>query len=116
MSDLEYKTSGNEIHFRNGKIARFEHPVSEILPFGDFLVVLIWPPLETAYNENIFGVDLSGNILWQIEPQYPNTEKNGAFGAIEDIDGYAVVSNIKNLVLYLDPTTGKVVKRKYPPR
>ncbi len=114
MSDLGYEISGNEIHFSNGKIARFEHPVSEILPFKDVLVVRIWPGRE-IYNENVFGIDLSGNILWQIEPQYPSTI-DAAFGAVDREGEYAVVSNTKNLVLCLDPTTGEVVKREYQPR
>ena len=112
MSDPLYKIRGNEVHFHNGAIARLPHPVGVVEPFGDILVLLVWPPREIVYNENVFGVDVSGDILWQIDPQYPSTEKNGTFCALERIGAHAVVSNIKNLAVYLDPATGKVVKRK----
>jgi hypothetical protein len=110
MNDNLFDIAGNELRFRNGNVVRFEHPIGDVLQFGDVLVVQVWPPRGATYNENIFGVDLSGNILWQIEPQYPNTVTNASFGVHEE-EGYAVVGNIKDLVLYLDPATGKIVKR-----
>ena len=112
VADVTYEISGNEIRFNNGRIVRFEHPVFRIVQFGNILVVGIWPPRGTTYNENIFGVDISGNKLWQIEPQYPSTVANAAFD-VEGEDGLAVVSNIKDLVLHLEPATGKVVKKYY---
>ncbi len=115
MADVAYEISGNEIRFSNGLIARFEYPVTHVVQFRNILVVCIWPPRGIIYNENIFGVDLSGNIMWQIEPQYPSTVANASFG-IRGEEGLAVVSNIKDLVLYLNPATGKVVKKYYQTR
>jgi len=107
-----YEIMGNEIRFSNGKTARFEHPISQVIQFDEVLVVRIWPPIGTIYNENILGIDLSGDTLWQIEPQYPATE-DVAYGSLENVEGYAVASNIKNLAVYLNPATGEIVKREH---
>ncbi|MFZ5833743.1 MAG: hypothetical protein ACOY3P_26955 [Planctomycetota bacterium] len=107
--------NGKQIAFPNGQVVEFEHPVSQLMQFGEVLVVQIWPGRET-YNENVFGLDLSGNVLWQIAPQYSSMVDNAAFGGLENQDGLAMVSNIKDLVLHLDPATGKIVKRYFQPR
>ncbi|MEX2316267.1 MAG: hypothetical protein WD669_03885 [Pirellulales bacterium] len=109
---IPFKISGNKIDFRNGKIARFEHPISDVLQIGNFLVVKTWPPRGIMYNQNIFGVQMSGNVVWQIEPQYPETEPNGTFGGLHRQGDYAVVSNVLGDALYLDPSDGKVIKRE----
>ena len=69
MNDCLYSIAGNEIHFRTGAVARFAFLVVDATQFGEVLVVLIWPPKGTIYNENVFGIDLHGNLLWQIEPR-----------------------------------------------
>ena len=61
-------------------------------------------------NENVFGVDSVGNTVWQIERLYP-CNVDAAYCGVHDDEGYAVIGNIKDLVLYLDPATGKIVKR-----
>ncbi|MEX2316269.1 MAG: hypothetical protein WD669_03895 [Pirellulales bacterium] len=112
VADLPFDIDGNEMRFPNGKIARFDFPVRGVLQIGDILIAEIWPPRGTACNENIFGVDMTGSILWQIEPQYPKADTTGTFGGLHRVGDFAVVSNVRNDMLYLDPTTGRVVKRQ----
>ncbi len=111
MDDCVYSIKANEIHFNTGNVARFAFPVVDAIQFGEVLAVLIRPPNGTIYNENVFGVDLFGNILWQIEPQYPDNV-DAAYCGLHSEEGYAVVGNIKDLSLYLDPPTGKIVNRR----
>ncbi len=109
-----YEIVSNEIRFSNGGVARFEFPIVHAMQFEDIVVVIVWPPRETQYNENVFGVDLSGNIVWQIEPQYPSTV-DMAFGGLDKIGQYAVVSDVLSAAIYLNPATGEVVKREEQP-
>ena len=114
MSNSMYEIVSNEIRFSNGGVARFEFPIVHAMQFEDVVVVVVWAGREGPYNENVFGVDLSGNILWQIEPQYPSTVRM-AFGGLEKSGKYAVVSDVLSAAIYLNPATGEVVKREEQP-
>lgn len=106
-----YTIGGNTIRFANGASVTFAYPVGQSLLFGDVLVVQLEIPLSTTYNENIFGIDLSGTIVWQISPCYPETE-DGRFGGLHRHGDLVAVSNYRGLLLYLNPHTGEVCDRK----
>jgi len=107
MDHTSYTIRGRDIHFPNGTIVTFAYPIAQSLLFYDVLVVRLEIPFDTIYNENVFGIDLSGNIRWQISPCYAKTE-DGAFGDLSAVRGLVVVSNYRGLVVYLNPRTGEV--------
>ena len=111
MNNDPYTTRGSEIHFSNAAIVTFPYPIAESLLFDDVLVVRLKIPLDTIYNENVFGIHLSGTILWQISPCYPKTE-DGRFGGLHRDRDLVAVSNYRGLLLYLNPRTGEVRDKK----
>lgn len=102
-----YTIRGGDIQFANGATVTFPYPVAESLLFDDVLVVRLDIPFDVIYNENVFGIDLSGKIRWQISPCYPKTE-DGRFGGLHRDRTLAVVSNYRGLRVCLNPWTGEV--------
>ncbi len=49
------------------KIIDLTYKISKIEKFDESLVVLIDPPKNTIFNENIYGILYDGKILWQIK-------------------------------------------------
>jgi hypothetical protein len=109
-----YEIKETKIIFDNGIIINFDYPIGGVADYGDVIVVRLEIPYQIRdiiFNENVFGVSVSGKILWQIKPQYPKTKKV-YYGSLDKEDQYAVVANWLGLVLYLDPYTGNIVKRE----
>lgn len=106
-----FTIDGNELHFNPGPTVRFSYPIWHAIAFEKAVVVLLNIPQNVIFNENVFGVDLYGHVIWQIQSHYPPT-KDAAFGGLEELDGHAVLSNTDGLALVVEPATGQVI-RKY---
>ena len=90
----------------------FEYAVWKVAEFPDVIVVCLKVPHKKNYPDNVFAVDYSGRVLWQIRPLVsvtPNTmftdvSRNGDVVEIYNIDG----------TLYdIEPHTGKVLRSTF---
>jgi hypothetical protein len=102
--------AGNQVTLASGATATFPFPVADAINFKDVVVVRLEPPRGTIFDENVFGIEADGHTIWQIQPEYPPTQ-DASWGGLEERDGNAVVSNWESKICYIDPKTGKVVRR-----
>jgi hypothetical protein len=109
MNTDKYTVSGNDVHFNSGYVTHFPFPVGECVPFNDVLVVRLEVPRDTIFNENIYGLDYSGNVIWQIKPVYPDTE-DGTWGSIQHIGQIVVACNFRGLWMSIRQLTGEIIE------
>ena len=101
---------GTSMTLASGAKTIFRFPIGNAIEFGDVIVVRLQIPRGTIFNENVYGVGADGNIIWQIQQEYPSTW-DGAWGGLENIDGKAVLSNSESQIRHVDPKTGIITQR-----
>lgn len=92
-----------------GRRVTFPDFIAEAVAFDDEIVVRLENHGWKRTNENIFGVDLGGRVIWQIKPRfyaygdspYTNIHRNGEY-----VDCY----NWDGTIASLDPRTGQLMR------
>lgn len=105
---------GNRLVLDCGSELQFDHGIKEVLDFGEVLVVLLRIPAGTTYNRNVFGISKAdGKVLWQIMPASISLGQVDApyVGMHHSEDGCLDATNWEGVTMYLDPVTGKEVRR-----
>lgn len=86
------------------KKVKFPFKIGQAESFDDILIVLLEPPPNAIFNENIFGVSYDGRMLWQIQKVDHNVDnspyinmgsKNNLFFA-HNWDGFFYFFDTKN--------------------
>jgi hypothetical protein len=90
----------------------FKFPIEDWLETEDMVIVLLDVPLKVQYNENVFGVGLVDNRIWQIEKkQYPPGYRNQCpFVSIVIYEGQLRLNNWCSKYLIVEPLTGKIIE------
>jgi hypothetical protein len=104
QNELRIESSGSDV--------KFKWPIAKVLDFVDILVVCLEPEVGACFNENVFGVDLFGRIVWTIDKRkhvyddspYTSIIKKGDLVQLFNWDGDE---------LLVDPKTGKVMSVGY---
>lgn len=99
-----------DLRLASGKTTSFRFPIGNAIEFADIVVVRLQVPRGEIFNENVYGVDREGNIVWQVQPEYP-PNWDAAWGGLEREGDQAVLSNSESQIRYLEPKTGKIIKR-----
>jgi hypothetical protein len=105
-----YTVLKNTIKFASGSEVRFECPVWKIAEFPDVLVVCLNVPRRKNYPDNVFAVDGSGRILWQIRPLVSATA-NTIYTDVARNGDVVEVFNIDGMLYDIDPRTGNVLRK-----
>lgn len=84
----------------------FEHPILRALPFEDVVIVVLSVPL--GITDNVFGVSLSGKILWQIPP-VEQRDSNPRYVGINREGEVVTANRWDDLHVQVDPRTGRVL-------
>lgn len=100
---------GHRITMESGVRVKFPFPVAQAIEFDDVIVVRVQPPRGTIFNQNVYGIDPNGQVAWQIQALFSDTE-DVAWGGLENWNGQPVLSNWQSKIAYLDPKTGAVLK------
>ena len=88
------------------------YPVRQSIEVGGVKVVLLDVPIKEILNENIYGLDSGGHLLWQIE-QIPRTTENAPFVSMQLHNGIVRAVSWDGVMVWLDPTTGKALDRTW---
>ena len=70
-------------------------------------------PIKTIYNENVFGVNLDGNIIWQIPKVDLLYDDSPFVGLIKEDKKSVWAINWDGTALLLDVNTGEILKREW---
>ena len=115
MSSKKYKVSFNQktllVNDGEFKVA-FEYPITKILQLESVIVVLIEPPINKTFNENIFCISYGGKILWQVIP-FDHFEQDNPYTGIMQKEGRLFAYNWDGFEYQIDLKTGEILNREY---
>lgn len=103
--------SGCEVILSTGKSLKFDHPVAEILPFERAAVVRLNSPVGSAENENVYGIDYEGEVLWRV-PRRRTVYQDSPYTGMRAEADRVRLFNWDGLELLIDPTTGGVLEER----
>jgi hypothetical protein len=90
----------------------FSHPIADVLEFQSIAVVMLAPKVKSGFNENIYGVDYRGNIVWQIHKREYVYEDSPYTGIIKEEEKVRLF-NWDGAELSVDPLTGRILNEKW---
>jgi hypothetical protein len=79
--NVVYQIKGKTISFSSGTSVRFKYTIAEAVPFENVVVIRLDVPIRETYEENIFGISNTGEIIWQV-PSLPHFTANSSYVAI----------------------------------
>lgn len=92
----------------SGRRVTFKYPILEEVEIGGVIIVCLEVPPNQKFNENVYGVDQEGTLLWQIKP-VKHLYENSCYTGIANAEGRARLFNWDGMVYDVDPKTGEVV-------
>ena len=111
---MKYRIDGNSVVLADGKRVEFAHAVGEVTDLGDMLLVLLQPPNDVSFQENVFAVSPQGEILWQIEPNPSSSSPEYLYTQVMRFDDTAIhLWNYSCDVVEVEKSTGKVLGSEF---
>ena len=102
-----YEIDQETIRFSNGKKHRFPAEIAEAMEFEDSIVIRLAAG-SLAMNQNIFGLDYKGNLLWKI-PSPRSFDARNPYVSLFRKGGYLEVMNWDGHVLTVHPKQGSIL-------
>lgn len=103
----------NILEFEDLKVeVKFPWPIAELLEFDTSLVVRLEPESGVIFNENIYGVSFSGQILWQIK-KVKHIYNDSPYTKIIKLDNSLKVFNWDGDEFIINPLTGEILEKSY---
>lgn len=104
---------GSVLHFEKiGVKVEFIWPITDVIKFNDVLVVRVEPESGVIYNENVFGVSVTGEIIWSIEKRN-HVYEDSPYTAINKKNDTVKFSNWDGEDLVVDPHTGQILSSSF---
>ncbi len=107
MAD-NYLINDDTIKLADGREAALADKIMQVADFGEVLVVLIDCMVT---NRNIFGINQTGEQIWQIKEQ-PAVNNGNPCTRLERRGEQAFVSTWDGLELLIEPLTGRIIKER----
>jgi hypothetical protein len=102
---------GNTIVFDTGKRVSFPFPVAEALDYPSVTIVRLDVPPGAAFNENVFGVDDQGAVLWRV-PKRAYVYADSPYTGMQRQGDNAILFNWDGLQLTIEAATGRIVREE----
>jgi hypothetical protein len=103
-----FRIENGRLVFDSGKAGSFNYDVAEAVGFDKAVVVRLEVPAGVVLNENVYGLDYEGRMLWQV-PVRKHVYTDSPYTKIARSGDGVVASNWDGLELTLDPETGGVL-------
>jgi len=107
---IEHK--GNILSIDGSKVS-FDYPIEKTLEIKNAVIVLLESPIGKVFNKNIFAINKSAKILWQVKEKdlYPGGLKDCPFvDIVINEEDQLVLFNWCSLAYIVNPETGEVLK------
>lgn len=108
---LRYRVEGKYLWIDDIAV-HFNFPIVQAIPFSKTVVIRLEAPVGSQFNENVFGVNPEGRIVWQVPPRRL-VYSDSPFTGMEEKGGKILLSNWDGLELLVDPATGEVLKESF---
>lgn len=115
QNNRNFKYHDNILEITDGenfKSVSFRYRIDEILYFENFCMVMIEPGIGQTLNENIYGVSIDGDILWQIAP-IPHAYARSSYTGMGKVGDKVKLSNWDGTDLIINPATGDILEKSY---
>ena len=83
---MTYKILGNKLIINNNTV-KFDFEINSVISKEDIYIVLLDIPIDVNETDNIYGVNVEGEIIWQVE------NPTISFSISPDTQGYKYYSN-----------------------
>lgn len=90
----------------------FPYPIDCVEQIYGFFIVLLSPPTGLILNENVFGVNEYGKIVWTVEERgyvYPNSPYTNIGVKSNQLTLY----NWDCINVIVDPYSGKILQKEF---
>lgn len=109
---MSAKIDGRKLVLAGGKTAEFPYPVSKVKYFEGVYIVLVEPPFGERFNENAYGVNGEGEILWKVTA-VKHVREDSPYTGISEKAGVALLHNWDGYTLAIEPRTGKILREQF---
>lgn len=92
--------------------AEFPYPTLKSVNLRNIEIVVLDVPPKAMFNENVFGVDSTGRVIWQIQT-VPHVRADSPYTNIEIDEASIVAYNFDGQALRLDAATGGVIAKEF---
>lgn len=103
----------NKLILGSGGIVTFKYPIKKVLDASNVVIVMLRPPIGVIFNENVYGVDYKGTILWQVPPQQHLDPESPYTDMSLTPDGHIGLYNWDAGFYIIEPLTGKIIAEKF---
>ncbi len=113
LPEVSFHIEVNKLILDNRSIVTFKYPVKKVLNASNALIVMLRPPIGVIFNENVYGVDYNGTILWQVPPQQHLDPESPYTDMSLTANGYIGLYNWDAGFYIIEPLTGKIIAEKF---
>lgn len=110
---MNITTKGNSIYVNNFIIYNFEYNIRDFKIVSSKILILLESPPNSFHNENIYCIDESGNVIWQVEKIthiYPDSPYDKIIVSKGDVlQGYNYDGCVYNILI----DSGRIISRKF---
>ena len=97
----------------SGKTLSFKFDIAEYIELNNIIVVRLKVPTDIIFNENIFGVNTDGKIVWQIVSR-EFMHKNSPYTNMKKVNNSRVnLSNWDGTQVLINPNNGNILDEKW---
>jgi hypothetical protein len=110
-----YTTKENKLYIQGSIHVDLPYDIKQVLEASNMLVVLLEIPKMASMTENVFGIDLDGVIVWQVE-NIPETSIHPLlwYADMRKINEQTIrLFNWNGWAVDIDPATGVVKHRTW---
>jgi hypothetical protein len=107
-----FSITEGELQLDSGRKVTFLYPIIKAVEFDNIFVVMLDVPPGAHYNENVFGVDADGNIIWQIE-KLPSPYPDTIYVSLNQQGDKAKLNNYDGSELVINPATGQLINKRF---
>ena len=117
MTKNNYSFEGSSIILNNGKTIKFDYAIKEkrVIEIDGMIIVVLEIPPGINYNNNVFALNLNGEIIWRInfkKEQLFSQAKNCSFvGTFLNKEGQLILFNWCDTAFIINPKNGEILDR-----
>lgn len=113
ISAITANPAGNSVLIEPGGYkVDFPWPVAQVILSHDVVIVRVEPSTGSIFNENVFGISSSGELLWQIKA-LKHVYEDSPYVYIKEIGLGVKLSNWDGDDVIIDPGSGAVLHIGY---
>lgn len=105
---MKWQFENNALKKDNLIVVEFSSPIHKVIDFDNYVVVLLDRDFYEGDNENVFCVEESGEVLWQV-PKFEYSYDRSRFVDISKESQYVKLWNWDSSWIIIEPSSGNII-------